>query len=96
MASNLFAQTVVKQESYFFDANTIKGTAFCLCNKDTKNIPTAEYGLFVQLCFPHDGRTGNFRLQMVFESIKNDGQYNAYWRTVWNDVTKEWRRLSSV
>lgn len=96
MASNLFGQTVAKHDAYFFDANEIKETVFCLCNSDTKNIPTGNYGLFVQLCFPYEGRIGDFRLQIVFESIKEGDKCNAYWRTFWNDIPKGWRRLSSV
>ena len=91
LAQDIFGQSIITHKPYKFDANDIRGTVLCLCNGNTKNIPTSEFGFFLQIQIPYENVSDFFRLQLVFESIMSgDIMGNMYWRIIWNDEPKLW------
>ena len=91
LAQDIFGQSIITHKPYNFDANDIRGTVLCLCNGNTKNIPTSEFGFFLQIQIPYEDVSDYFRLQLVFESIMSgDIMGNMYWRIIWNDEPKLW------
>lgn len=96
LAQSIFAQSIVTDKAYTFDANDIRGTVLCLCNNETKNIPTSEYGFFIQIQIPYESRSDLFRLQFVFESKMSGSEMGEmYWRVIWNDNPQIWNRCLS-
>ena len=91
LAQDIFGQSIITHKPYNFDANDIRGTVLCLCNGNTKNIPTSEFGFFLQIQIPYEDVSDYFRLQLVFESkMSGDIMGNMYWRIIWNDEPKLW------
>ncbi len=95
LAQDIFGQSIITHKPYEFDANDIRGTVLCLCNGNTKNIPTSEFGFFLQIQIPYEYVSDYFRLQLVFESkMSGDIMGNMFWRVIWNDKPCLWTQMS--
>lgn len=95
LAQDIFGQSIITHKPYKFDANDIRGTVLCLCNKTTKSIPTSEFGFFIQIQIPYEDVGDFFRLQFVFEAkMSGDVMGNMFWRVIWNDKPCLWTQMS--
>ena len=95
LAQDIFGQSIITHKPYEFDANNIRGTVLCLCNGNTKNIPTSEFGFFLQIQIPYEDVSDFFRLQFVFEAkMSGDVMGNMFWRVIWNDKPCLWTQMS--